>query len=174
MTATQEKRGPLHFVSRLLDGLVIALFAALFAVVIWGVVSRYMLGRQSPWTEELAINLLLWVSMLGSAVTYREHGHLGVDFITEKLAPAAKRVAAFVAEIAVLVFAGFGLLYGGGMLVGQTLAANQVSPAMGWNVGYFYSAVPLAGLFFVLFALEHLAALLRRTEPVPVVRENVE
>lgn len=143
------------------ERLVIVLFALLFANVIWGVVSRYVLGRQSPWTEELAVNLLLWVSMLGAALTYRERGHLGVDYLTEKLSPPARLVAAVTAEVAVLLFGGFAMMYGGGMLVAQTLEANQVSAATGWKTGYFYSAVPLSGVFFVLFAIEHLLKLIR-------------
>jgi len=161
-------------VGTLLEWLVMALFALLFGDVIWGVVSRYGLGRQSPWTEELAVNLLLWVSLLGAALTYREHGHLGVDYCTGKLAPPAQRLAAIVAECAVLVFGGFVLVYGGGMLVAQTLAANQVSPAIGWKVGYFYSAVPVSGLFFVLFSIEHLLNLFRRPESIPLGKEGVE
>lgn len=157
----------------LLEWLVMALFAMLFTDVIWGVVSRYILGRQSPWTEELAVNLLLWVSLLGAALTYREHGHLGVDYFTGKLAPPAQRLATIVAECAVLIFGGFVLIYGGGMLVFQTLAANQVSPAMGWKVGYFYSAVPVSGLFFVIFSIERLLNLLTRPESIPSMKDGV-
>jgi TRAP-type C4-dicarboxylate transport system permease small subunit len=156
------------------EWLVVALVALLFMDVLWGVVSRYVFGRQSPWTEELAVNLLLWVSLLGAALTYREHGHLGVDYFTGKLAPPARRLAAIIAEVAVLIFGGFGLVYGGGMLVAQTLAANQLSAAMGWKVGYFYSAVPFSGVFFVLFSVEHLVRLFRQPEPVPDRKKGME
>ena len=44
---------------RVLEWLTIVLFAALVLDVLWGVVSRYVLGTQSRWTEELAIYLLV-------------------------------------------------------------------------------------------------------------------
>lgn len=141
---------------RLLERFTILLFVALAAVVLWGVVSRYVLGQQGRWTEELAVYLLVWVSLLGAALMYRDRGHLGVDYFVGKLHPDAQRVAAIVAELAVILFAGFALVYGGAMLVSETLRSGQVTPAMGWGVGYLYSAVPLSGFFIVCFAIEHL------------------
>ena len=138
---------------RLLEWLTIAIFAALVLDVLWGVVSRYVLGR---WTEELAIYLLVWVSLLGATLAFRDRAHLGVDYFVGKLDPAARRLAAVIAEVAVILFAGFGLVYGGTMLVSETLRSGQLTPAMGWKIGYLYSVVPLSGLFIVAFSIENL------------------
>ena len=40
--------------TRLLEMAVIAIMAALVLVVLWGVVSRFVLAEPSRWTEELA------------------------------------------------------------------------------------------------------------------------
>lgn len=142
---------------RALELFVISLFAALVLCVLWGVVSRYVPGiRPSSWTEELAIYLLVWVSLLGAALAYRANGHLGVDYFVGKLDPSARRVAFYVAELAVLLFAAFALCYGGWKLVSQTLAANQITAVLQWRIGYLYSAVPLSGLFICAFAVEHM------------------
>jgi TRAP-type C4-dicarboxylate transport system permease small subunit len=149
------------YVVRALSTFTVLIFAVLVLDVLWGVFSRYALGAQSRWTEELAIYLLVWASLLGGALTFRDHGHLGVDYFVGKLDPAAQRLAAVVAELCVMAFAGFALVYGGFRLVSQTLQAGQTTPAMGWKIGYFYSAVPLCGIFVVAFCVEHL--LTRRT-----------
>ena len=66
--------------------LTIALFALLVFDVLWGVVSRYWPGIvPSDWTEELGIYLLAWISLLGSALTYRDRGHLGGQARQEEL-----------------------------------------------------------------------------------------
>ena len=147
------------FLVKALELFLIVSFAVLTLDVLWGVFSRYVLGAQSRWTEELAIYLLVWVSLLGASLTYEEKGHLGVDYFVGKLHPDARKIAAVFIELVVLFFAGFGLLYGGWMLVSLTLAANQLSPALGIKVGYFYLAAPISGLFFILFSLEHLCLL---------------
>ena len=142
---------------RLLELLTIALFAALVLDVLWGVVSRYWPGiPPSDWTEELGIYLMVWVSLLGSALTYREHGHLGVDVLVSRFDPAAQRWTAVLVELCVLLFAGLALCYGGYALVRDTLSANQLTPVLQWKTGYFYAVVPISGIFFVGFALEHL------------------
>ena len=135
----------------------IALFAALVIDVLWGVVSRYWPGIvPSDWTEELGIYLLAWVSLLGSALTYRERGHLGLDYFIAHFDPAARRVSAVVIELCVLVFAGFALCYGGYRLVSDTLASGQLTPVLQWKTGYMYLSVPISGIFFVGFVIEHL------------------
>tara|TARA_R110002167_G_scaffold192591_1_gene395171 strand:- start:31 stop:567 length:537 start_codon:yes stop_codon:yes gene_type:complete len=139
-----------------LEWLTIVLFAVLTLDVLWGVVSRYVVGSQSRWTEELAIYALVWVSLLGATLMFRERGHLGVDYFVGKLDPAARRWCAVVAEFAVIIFAAFVLVYGGWMLVIETLRSGQVTPAMGWKVGYLNIVVPLSGLFTIAFSIEHL------------------
>lgn len=147
-------------VVRGLEWFTIALFAALFLDVMWGVISRYVPGiRPSDWTEELAVYLLVWVSLYGAAITYRGYGHLGVDYFVSKLDPSAQRVVAVIVEIAVLIFAGFALVYGGYRLVFDTLAAGQLTPVLQWRIGYLYSAVPISGLFICAFCIEHLLKL---------------
>jgi TRAP-type C4-dicarboxylate transport system permease small subunit len=137
--------------------LTIVLFAVLVVDVLWGVVSRYVPGIvPSDWTEELGIYLLAWVSLLGSALTYRDRGHLGLDYFIALFDPDARRITAVFIELCVLVFAGFALCYGGYRLVSDTLASGQLTPVLQWKTGYMYLSVPISGIFFVAFALEHL------------------
>lgn len=147
-------------IARSLEWFTIGLFAVLVLDVLWGVTSRYVPGiRPSDWTEELAVYLLVWVSLFGAAITYRAYGHLGVDYFVAKLDPAAQRLVAIIVETATLVFAGFALCYGGWRLVADTLGANQLTPVLQWKIGYLYLSVPLSGLFICAFAIEHLIKL---------------
>jgi len=143
--------------ARALEIATIALFTALVLVVLWGVISRYWPGvRPSDWTEELGVYLLVWVSLLGAALTFRERGHLGIDYFVAQFDPAARRLAAIFAELCVVAFAGFAFCYGGYHLVSETLGSGQITPVLQWKTGYLYMVVPLSGLFFVGFAIEHL------------------
>ena len=146
-----------RFATRFLEITTIVLFGVLVLDVLWGVISRYWPGiPPSDWTEELGIYLLVWVSLLGAALTYRDRGHLGVDYLVSKFDPVAQRWTAVVVELCVLVFAGFALCYGGYRLVADTLATNQLTPVLQWKAGYIYAAVPLSGVFIAGFCIEHL------------------
>lgn len=156
--------------AKTLEVTTIVLFALLVLDVLWGVVSRYWPGiPPSDWTEELGIYLLVWVSLLGSALTYRDRGHLGLDYLVSKFDPAARRVSAVFVETCVIFFAGFALCYGGYFLVSETLASGQLTPVLQWKTGYFYLAVPVSGIFFVAFAVEHLLE-----SPTPVTADEME
>ncbi len=162
MSSEKHAVGRFHdLLVKALEWFLVAAFAALTLDVLWGVFSRYVLGAQSRWTEELAIYLLVWVSLLGASVTYGDKGHLGVDYFVGKMDPAAQRVAAFAVEVIVLFFATFALIYGGWALVVDRLEAGQVAPALGIRVGYLYLAAPLSGLFFASFCIENLVVLAR-------------
>jgi TRAP-type C4-dicarboxylate transport system permease small subunit len=146
-----------HHVVRALSWVTIALFAGLVLDVLWGVFSRYVPGIvPSDWTEELAVYLLVWISLLGSALTYRDRGHLGVDYIVNKFDPAAQRIAGIVVELCVMLFAVTVLCWGGYLLMSEALASGQLTPVLQWKMGYVYSAVPVSGVFFVAFSIEHL------------------
>jgi TRAP-type C4-dicarboxylate transport system permease small subunit len=146
---------------RLLELFIVFTMALLVVDVVWGVFTRYALGEQAKWTEELARFLLVWVALLGGAVAFGAKAHLGVDYFVNRLHPDARRWTAVVAHLTVLFFGAVVLLLGGGRVVSEALALEQTTPALGWKMGYVYLALPISGLFVVLFTLEHLTEALK-------------
>ena len=138
-----------------LNGLLILVMALLVFDVVWGVFTRYVLGEQAKWTEELARFLLVWVSLLGAAVAFGIKGHLGVDYFTGKFEPEVRKALALFSHLVVLFFAVSIFLVGGGRVVYDALVLEQMTPALGWKMGYVYSVLPLSGLFMLLFTLDN-------------------
>ncbi len=163
------KRG----LTKLLEWVVILVVAALVLDVLWGVCSRFVLRSPSRWTEEVATMLLIWVALLGAAVAFGRNEHLGVDYLFNKLDPGAQRVLAVIIQLLVAAFASAAMVAGGYVLVSETLAVGQVSPALGIRTGYVYLAVPVSGTFIVLFCLERIAELLAGSRQV-APRTSVE
>jgi TRAP-type C4-dicarboxylate transport system permease small subunit len=64
---------------RSLEWSLIALMATLVADVVWQVITRYLLGSPSAWTDELATILMIWVAALGASLGFVQHAHLGID-----------------------------------------------------------------------------------------------
>jgi TRAP-type C4-dicarboxylate transport system permease small subunit len=137
--------------------------------VVWGVFTRYVMGEQAKWTEELARFLLVWVTLLGGAVAFGTKGHLGVDFFVLKFHPDARKMMAVVVHLVVLFFAGAIFLYGGARVVADALAMEQMTPALGWKMGHVYLALPIAGFFMVLYTVENLIETL--ATPADTLRE---
>jgi len=140
--------------NRVLEGVLILLMGLLVLDVLWQVASRYLLRRPSSWTDELATLLIIWVAMLGASVAFIRQSHLGVDYFVGKLPPRARVWSELVVYALVGFFAGAVLLFGGIQLVSLTLLTNQVSPALGVKMGHVYLALPVSGVFIVVFAVE--------------------
>ncbi|MDF7808262.1 TRAP transporter small permease [Pontiellaceae bacterium B12219] len=130
--------------------------ALLVVDVVWGVFSRYVLGEQTKWTEELARFLLIWISLLGGAVAFGTKAHLGVDYFMGKFHPEAQKYMAVVTHIIVLFFAISIFVYGGSRVVSDALTMEQMTPALGWKMGYVYLALPISGIFMVMYTIENL------------------
>lgn len=147
-----------HYLVKWLGRFSMTILALLVADVLLGVFSRFIIGQQVRWTEEVAIYLLVWVSFIGAAVAYADKAHLGVDYFVEKFHPDVKRLSQRIVHLIVLLFAFFGMVIGGGKLMLHALAGGQVTPAMQMPIGWIYSVLPLSGIFFMLFAFHALVA----------------
>lgn len=104
-------------------------------------------------TEEVAVFMLIWVSLLGSAVALGRGAHLGIDYFVGKL-PAKIRIYTEVfVFLVVALFSFLVMIVGGTELVIRTLQLEQISPAINVKVGYVYLAIPISGFFLVLYSL---------------------
>ena len=157
-----------------LNGVLIVAVFMLVASVVWGVLTRsigslvvkmagdsgwepwsWLPTGQATWTEEIARFLLIWVSLLGGAVAFGTKGHLGVDYFVGKFDPDARKLMMVVSHLIVLFFAAAVFLYGGWRVVGG--AMEQKTSALTFlKMGHVYMALPIAGVFMVLFTIENL------------------
>lgn len=148
---------------RILELLAIATIGILVLDVVWGVATR-AIGDQAEWTEELARFLLIWVSMLGGALAFRRREHLGIDFLVGLMHSDVHRGMRMLKYGIVCLTTSAVFLYGGVRIVFDAFASEQTTPALGWKMGYVYAAVPLAGIFILLFALEEMLVTTSSTE----------
>ena len=70
----------------------VLLGCALFGVLIWQVITRYVLNDPSTVSEEAARYLYVWVVFFGAAAAGSTRSHIGMPFIVERL-PARVRLA---------------------------------------------------------------------------------
>lgn len=138
-------------------GYLLALLMVIMVVdVTWQVITRFILDAPSPYTEELARFLLIWIGLLGAAYAFRKRAHLGLDLFVSKLELPARRRADLVANLCCLVFAALVMVYGGLQLVLLTLELHQTSAALRVPMGYVYSALPISGVLICVYALDNI------------------
>jgi TRAP-type C4-dicarboxylate transport system permease small subunit len=142
-----------RILDKFLEVLLMVSVAVLVVDVLWQVFTRFVIGKPSSWTEELATFLLIWVSLLGAAVALGRGAHLGIDYFTHKL-PERNRIQTELFVFAVVsLFSLLVMFFGGISLVRQTLALDQISVALHIPMGYVYLAIPISGAFLVLYGM---------------------
>ena len=159
---------------RSLELLVMVVVAVLVVDVLWQVFTRFILKNPSTWTEELAVFMLIWVSLLGSAVALNRGANLGIDYFVGKLSPKKRLYTEVLVFLCISLFSVTVMVLGGTDLVISTLNLQQLSPALGIKVGYVYLAIPISGFFLALYSIiglvERLAQLFKGG---PVTQQQV-
>ena len=142
-----------NLLNKIIEGLLVAIFGLLVIDVVWQVLSRYVVGQSSSFTEEFARFSLIWLTVLGAAyINGQQEGHLSMDFLLLKLPEAKRKRRQKVIQIAMAIFALVVMVIGGGNLVYTTLRLGQTSSALHLPLGYVYSIVPLCGLIIMFFS----------------------
>lgn len=147
---------------QVLKGATVVLFAVLVVIVVWQVFSRQVLDSPSAWTEEAARYTFVWTGLFATALVFSERGHIAVDFVVTKFAEAARKVVAVLVQLAIVLFAGAVLVYGG--IRAADGAWGQSLSALPTQVGVMYLVMPITGVLIAFYAVYHLLAVLRGAE----------
>jgi len=137
---------------------------ALIAAVTTQVVGRYVFNNTPTWAESLALLLVLYVTMFGTAVGVRDAGHIGLESFLV-LAPEQLRL-----KMEYLIH-GLVLLFGLAMAYNCAFLAHSVwsyrLPTLWISEGWKYVPAAMAGVLIVLFSIEHIIAIARGQEVEP-------
>jgi TRAP-type C4-dicarboxylate transport system permease small subunit len=136
--------------------LLVVIMACLALDVLWQIITRFIIGDPSVWTEELARYLLIWLGALGAALGVGEGFHLEMDYFLQKAKPAARKqmdriIILITALVALTIF-----MIGGGRLVLLAHQLEQTSAALAIPMSWVYAALPLSGLLMLGFCLQQL------------------
>ncbi|WP_159655934.1 TRAP transporter small permease [Vibrio atypicus] len=142
-----------EYINKGLATFTVSLSSFLVLCVVWQVLSRYIIGKPSTVTDELARYLFMWVALIGAAYTTGLKRHLAIDLMTMKLKGKRKIINEIVIQIAIAVFASVVLVYGGSNLAMKTLATGQLTPALGWEMGYIYFCLPISGALMIFYSV---------------------
>ena len=150
--------------SRLCMALGVIGLVVLIACVAYQVFGRYVLNNTPTWAESLALVVVLYVTMFGTAVGVRDAGHIGLESMLV-LAPDWLRVKMELLIHALVAVFGALMAWNCGVLVDSVWSYKL--PTLGISEGWRYVPAVIAGCLIVLFSIEHIIALLRGSEVEP-------
>jgi TRAP-type C4-dicarboxylate transport system permease small subunit len=136
----------------------------LLAVVVYGVVLRYVFNNAPAYVEQVALLLVISVAMFGASAGVRDAGHIGLDSLVRKLPAQGQRGCKAAVYVLMIAFA-LALLAGGLEMAAST--RDTVIPTLGLSEAVRYVPVVAAGVLITLFSFEHLGSQFTGREIVP-------
>jgi len=159
---------------RLLDETVVWVATAAFIVMMLAVIGqvffRYVVEIAVPWTEELARLLFVESMLLAMAIGIRQHEHIVVDFLFNKLPPRLKNVAGAVFNLTIIALLIL-LMRGSWDLLVRNWNAQLVS--LPWlRVGYVYLGLLVSLGLMAFYTALNMTARLRDVSPLGIPVEK--
>jgi len=134
----------------MIESLCIKIFVpVMISVTFLQVIFRYVFGKPLPWSEELAIYLFIWVAFLGASVGIRNKGHYGLEIVKKKMPPKIQGLLNLFICLVSFYFLTAVTFYGTKMVI----SSRNISSSMGISMRWFYSAIPVGGLFMIIHLL---------------------
>ena len=88
-----------------------ALLSSMACLAFANVVTRYLFHYPLAFTEEIEVNSLVWLTMLGTSAAFRKDCHLRMLFIHDRFSPALRKILdQFISILAFGLFSVLGVL----------------------------------------------------------------
>ncbi len=150
---------------KLLDKISVTLLMALMTIMVLSallqVFSR-VLSISAPFTEELTIYSMMWVTLFGSAYAFGIKKHISIDVLETQVSEENAHKLRIAIESVVLVFTLLILIFGGIRFSWITAKLGQVSAVMHLPKWYVYMALPLSGLITIAYCILNIADHLKK------------
>lgn len=145
--------------NKILRSVLAFMVAAMVVVCCWQVITRFVLGNPSKYTEEILRFALIWLTMLGAPYAYGAKQHLAIDLLVKGFEPAGQHRTQIFVEFVVLALSAAVFVAGG---IAVTMNAHgQISAAMKLPMECYYACIPIGGALMILYSLNNLYHLFR-------------
>lgn len=136
----------------------------IISCVLYQVFGRYILNDTPTWAEQLALLLVSYVTMLGTAVGVRDAGHIGLESFLVLAPDSVRRKMELLIHVFLIIFGSCMAYYGITLAIGQW---DELLPTLGIPDGFRYLPIGMCGILMSLFSLEHIIAQLTNREVEP-------
>jgi TRAP-type C4-dicarboxylate transport system permease small subunit len=127
---------------------------AMTILIFTGVVMRYGFSTGARFAEPMSIFFAVQLTMYGAAACYRSNLHLKLTVFVGLLPDRLARAVALAVHLLLGLVALVMITYG--FTLAQTTWFQSYPEFTAIRVGVVYAAIPISGVIFLLFIIEHL------------------
>ena len=140
---TSRWRKAVNIFGRIEDAFLAVTSVLLLGTVAAQIVSRYILNISLSWPDEVSRILLVWLTFIGTAAVMKRRGHMGLEFLAEKVGQRRGHLVDAVLSTFVVAFA-LVVIWSGWLMTLQ--GAERLSPALHIPFTVVYASIPIGAL----------------------------
>jgi TRAP-type C4-dicarboxylate transport system permease small subunit len=142
-----------QLVERAEEGFLVLLLAVMTLVAFVNVVTRYFIRFALAFTEEIVVSLFVWLTLLGTAIAFRQGAHLGFSFIVDRAPKGLQRASIWFAAMLGVVLFGFLIYFGIGQIRSERMLGTT-SESLAIPQWWYTAGIPGIGLLVIFRIIE--------------------
>ena len=152
---------------KVINGVTVSMFVVLVVVAFWQVICRFVLQISSPWTEELARVLVVWITFIGMAEVEAQHDGIRTLFLIQKLPRVVYKALLIIASLVAIVI--HACLFIGSIKQIQTNSAYYLSSLPFLSRTVFYYPILIGSPLSIWMIIEEIIGYIK--DPFPLYEE---
>ena len=113
------------------------------------IITRYLPGVSFAASEDLVVNLFVWLTMLGATVAVKQKAHISISLFTKRFPKGFRRVFIVIQWISVSILFLIVLFYGWLETVLE-YETKMITYSLGWPLWVFTISLPICSLLFII------------------------
>jgi len=139
-----------------------AVLAVMAVVTFVNVVTRYVIIYPLAFTEEVTVNLFVWLVLLGASIAFRRNAHLVMGFLYNML-PLYLKKACFYMSMCLSILFFLLLAWLGGIQVMEEIELGVTSDALAISAAWYSSGVPVFSVLIIVRIVQASRRILRES-----------
>jgi len=127
--------------------------AAICLISIANVVVRYATDYSFAFTEEFSVFLLVFMTLIGTALAFATKGHIRISFFVDRLPPMGKLIASVISFLSTVAVFGLVLYYGAQFAFDQW-EYEETSAGLGYPSWIYSVWLPILAAVILLRVLQ--------------------
>ena len=134
---------------RLEEAACVLIFVVMTLVAFVNVVTRYLVQYALAFTEELVVSLFVWLTLLGTAIAFRQGSHLAFTFLVERSPRGVQRGCLWLSTaLSITVF--LALVYFGLGQIRSERFLGTTSEALAIPQWWYTAGIPLLSALVIV------------------------
>ncbi|MFU8881704.1 MAG: TRAP transporter small permease [Rhodobacterales bacterium] len=128
----------------------IAFLVIAASLALYQVITRFVFGNPSTWSEVITRSAMIWSVFLGVAVAFRHGSMIAVEVIQQSLPPKIGLTLYMISNAMSVMF--FSILFWQGWAMSERVARQKLA-ALDISIAWVYAALPVGSVFIIIAIL---------------------